>query len=216
MPSSYSAQSEPLDTNNDELEPLNAPAPDTDDSKSQSPPKENKNNNSTQNQNNMSSNSETLSDDGTSSPLPPPSQALLQLLAPDGYYTYLKIPKADVIEEDQVKKNYRKLSLKHHPDKRGGDAETFRVLNRAQKVLMAPKLKQQYDILGLDLDDDEEHHKHDDDDDDGRVETSTTQGIVHEIASMALTNVLQLGVRTRTSHMIGKAYVEGCGLPMDV
>ena len=148
----------------------------------------------------MSSNSDTVSD---SDAPPPPSQALLQLLAPDGYYTYLKIPKADVIEEDQVKKNYRKLSLKHHPDKRGGDAETFRVLNRAQKVLMQPKLKQQYDILGLDLDDDEEHHKHDDDeDDDGRVETSTTQGIVHEIASMALTNVLQLGVRTRTYHNI--------------
>jgi hypothetical protein len=195
-PSPLSAQSERLGTNydndddfDDELEPLKATAPDTVDSKSQPPPENKKNSN---HNNNMSDAS--LSDDGTTSN--PPSQALLQLLAPDGYYTYLKIPKADVIESDQVKKNYRKLSLKHHPDKRGGDAETFRVLNRAQKVLMQPKLKQQYDILGLDLDDDEEHHKHDDDDD--AEQTSTTQSIVHEIASMALTNVLQLGVRTCT------------------
>jgi hypothetical protein len=193
-PSPLSAQSESHGTNNDELELLNPPTLNPLDSQSQPPP-ENKNKNN--NNNSMSSISDTLSDDGNPSPTSssPPSQALLQLLAPDGYYAYLKIPKADVIEADQVKKNYRKLSLKHHPDKRGGDAETFRVLNRAQKVLMAPKLKQQYDILGLDLDDDEEKH---DDDDDGREETSTTQGIVHEIASMALTNVLQLGVRTRT------------------
>ena len=151
------------------------------------------------------------SDDGSTTA---PSQALITLLAPDGYYTYLKIPKTTtttsdtMVDEDLVKKNYRKLSLKHHPDKPGGDAETFRVLNRAQKVLMNPKLKQQYDILGLDLDDedDDEHHHGDDDDsskpppDDGdaRQETSTTQGIVHEIASMALTTVLQLGVRTST------------------
>ena len=151
------------------------------------------------------------SDDGSTTA---PSQALITLLAPDGYYAYLKIPKTTtttsdtMVDEDLVKKNYRKLSLKHHPDKPGGDAETFRVLNRAQKVLMNPKLKQQYDILGLDLDDedDDEHHHGDDDDSskpppddgDGRQETSTTQGIVHEIASMALTTVLQLGVRTST------------------
>lgn len=151
-----------------------------------------------------------------------PSEAVIQLIAPDGYYTYLGIPKptaaeiaaaaenvtssfipkkddkkpAGAIDEDMVKKAYRKLSLKHHPDKPGGDADTFRVLNRAQKVLMNPKLRQQYDILGLDLDDDEDGnnlHSGGDNEDD---EESTSQGIVHEIATMAMASIMHLGVRT--------------------
>jgi len=157
-----------------------------------------------------------------------PSEALIELLAPDGYYTYLGVKKpapssasdplstpsssssaaaaaADdsSIDADAVKKNYRKLSLKHHPD-RGGDADTFRMLNRAQKVLTNPKLRQQYDILGIDLDDDEVEMHHDDDGhggsaagEDGKGEQpSSTQGIVQEIASTVLTGVIQLGVRT--------------------
>ena len=54
-----------------------------------------------------------------------PSEAMMKLLAPDGYYAYLGIPKSATSEpdEDLIKKNYRKLSLKHHPDK-GGDADT--------------------------------------------------------------------------------------------
>jgi preprotein translocase subunit Sec63 len=48
-----------------------------------------------------------------------PSEAMMQLLAPDGYYHYLKIEKSadDKVDEDLIKKNYRKLSLKHHPGK---------------------------------------------------------------------------------------------------
>jgi curved DNA-binding protein CbpA len=129
----------------------------------------------------------------------------MQLLAPDGYYIYLGIPKVvettGVVDEDLIKKNYRKLSLKHHPDRSGGDAETFRVLNRAQKCLINAKLRQQYDILGLDLDDDEEHVADSGDKEDGASgedQPTTSQGIVHEIASMALTSVLQLGVKTGT------------------
>ena len=149
-----------------------------------------------------------------------PSDALMQLLAPDGYYTYLGIPKNAVpveptagtaneernplqnnattnqIDVDLVKKNYRKLSLKHHPDKRGGDVDTFRVLNRAQRVLMNPKLRQQYDILGIDLDDDEEEHK--EEESAAHEDQSTAQGIVQEIAGMALAGIIQLAVRTGT------------------
>lgn len=163
--------------------------------------------------------------------------ALIELLAPDGYYRYLGVTKpmagavpasaaepsgneakkaasssssgstagnknAATIDEDAIKKNYRKLSLKHHPDKAGGDADTFRVLNRAQRVLMNPKLRQQYDILGIDLDDDDEDHHQNSgnnnspEDGDGK-ETSSSQGIVQEIASTVLSGVIQLGVRTR-------------------
>lgn len=127
----------------------------------------------------------------------------MQLLAPDGYYKYLGIPKqaSGEVDDDLIKKNYRKLSLKHHPDKRGGDAETFRVLKRASKVLTTAPLRKQYDILGMDLDDDDEDNKtpsQEPDDD----QPTTSQGIVHEIASMALTTVLQFGVRTRTCVLI--------------
>jgi hypothetical protein len=153
------------------------------------------------------------------------NNAMLTLLAPDGYYKYLGIDKnglpsadksapenastntsvwgsdAPPIDDDQVKKAYRKLSRKHHPDKPGGDADTFRLLNRAQKVLMNPKLRQQYDILGIDLDDDEVHDDNlnsTDEKDQQSSGSSTAQGIVHEIASLVLSSLVQLGVRTRT------------------
>jgi hypothetical protein len=58
-------------------------------------------------------------------------------------------------------------------------------------------LKQQYDILGLDLDDDDERHD-DDAATDGGDQPTTSQGIVHDMASMVLTTILQLGVRTGT------------------
>jgi hypothetical protein len=52
-----------------------------------------------------------------------PSKAMMAMLAPDGYYTYLNIPKArisssdkktseDQIDLDLVKRNYRKLSIR--------------------------------------------------------------------------------------------------------
>ena len=156
---------------------------------------------------------------------------LLELLAPDGYYRYLGVtkPMAEIpsttntsssqdkddpssrtsgapasnssIDEDLVKKNYRKLSLKHHPDK-GGNADTFRVLNRAQRVLLDPKLRKQYDIVGIDLDDDDlnknDDMDHDSDDPHKDPSHSSSQGIVQEIASNVLAGVLQLGIRTRT------------------
>jgi DnaJ domain len=157
--------------------------------------------------------------------------ALLELLAPDGYYQYLGVSKPAVavaastappsshskddpgatgtsasgssIDEDLVKKNYRKLSLKHHPDK-GGNADTFRLLNRAQRVLLDPKLRKQYDIVGIDLDDDDLHQgdntDNDSDDPNKDASQSSSQGIVQEIASNVLAGVLQLGVRTRTYH----------------
>lgn len=61
----------------------------------------------------------------------------------------------------------------------------------------------QYDILGIDLDDDEVvqngNDSVEDENGEGRTEPQTTsQGIVQEIASLALTSVLQLGFRTGT------------------
>ena len=82
-----------------------------------------------------------------------------------------------------MKKNYRRLSLKHHPDRRGGDEETFRALNRAKVVLSSPKLRREYDLVGLDLEDDAEdhqdHHHHPTSTSDDTNDTSTTSSEAH-------------------------------------
>ena len=133
-----------------------------------------------------------------------PSEAMIQLMAPDGYYKYLGVDKsvatasadeAPQIDLDKVKKSYRKLSLKHHPDKPSGDVDTFRLLNRAHRVLTDPKLRQQYDVLGLDLADEQVDEQHQEDDEKPQ-EATTAQTIITEIAGYVLTFVVQLLVRT--------------------
>lgn len=141
-----------------------------------------------------------------------PPEAVLLLLSPDGYYTYLGIEKpkptesdpTPALDEDQIKKNYRRLSLRHHPDRPTGDADTFRVLNRAQKVLLNPKLRQQYDLLGLDLDDDDDEQDEanakdggDEQDSEGQAKPSNTpDGVMSQIASITLAVIFQVIVRT--------------------
>jgi hypothetical protein len=158
-----------------------------------------------------------------------PSEALLKLLAPDGYYTYLGIEKVrpmttehdsvvSEIDEELIKKNYRKLSLRHHPDRPTGDADTFRVLNRAQKVLSNPKLRQQYDLIGLDLDDEDDdedvrgdshHHQSsgrssdenginsaDDGNSSSSSNSNSAESIMSQIASATLASIFQVMIRT--------------------
>ena len=120
---------------------------------------------------------------------------------------------------DAVKKSYRKLSLKHHPDKSGGHVDTFRLLNRAQRVLLDTNLRKQYDLLGIDLDDDEsldQNNNSSSSSSNGGDENATndsaekdekdhrgsaSQGVLQEIASNVLAVILQLGVRTSTLHV---------------
>jgi DnaJ family protein A protein 2 len=45
--------------------------------------------------------------------------------------------------DDEIKKSYRKLSLKHHPD-RGGDANEFKKINEAYQTLGNPNKRQMY------------------------------------------------------------------------
>jgi curved DNA-binding protein CbpA len=52
--------------------------------------------------------------------------------------------------QDEIKKAFRKLSLKHHPD-RGGNNEKFQKINAAYEVLKDPTKRQQYD-MGIDPD----------------------------------------------------------------
>ena len=67
------------------------------------------------------------------------------------YYETLGVPR-DATDE-QIKKAYRKLARKHHPDlhppeKRAEASERFKELNEANEVLSDPKKRAQYDALG--------------------------------------------------------------------
>lgn len=167
------------------------------------------------------------------------SSALHELLKPDGYYSYLNIrkppigtkvshfaaaPEKSSIDSDQVEKNYRKLSLKHHPDKPGGDAETFRLLSRAKTVLLNDKLRREYDFLGLDLEEEEDRDEHmheeredDSSDDDGdekrssnsnsnkkdsKASSGSSDSVIGRMASAVLAGLLQTAIRTALMGLI--------------
>lgn len=51
--------------------------------------------------------------------------------------------------EEEVKKAYKKLAMKYHPDKKGGDAEKFKELGQAYAILSDPQKKNMYDQFGV-------------------------------------------------------------------
>jgi DnaJ-class molecular chaperone len=62
------------------------------------------------------------------------------------YYNVLGVNKN--ASQDDIRKSYRKLSLKHHPDRRGGDSEMFKKINAAYEVLSDPQKKKHFDMTG--------------------------------------------------------------------
>ncbi|GAG09268.1 unnamed protein product, partial [marine sediment metagenome] len=67
----------------------------------------------------------------------------------DDYYKILGVNKNATKEE--LKKAYRKLALKYHPDKNKGDKdaeEKFKKVNEAYAVLSNDKKRKQYDMFG--------------------------------------------------------------------
>eukprot|EP00922_Rhytidocystis_sp_ex-Travisia-forbesii_P060205 GHVS01089218.1.p1 GENE.GHVS01089218.1~~GHVS01089218.1.p1 ORF type:complete len:436 (+),score=68.06 GHVS01089218.1:175-1482(+) len=63
------------------------------------------------------------------------------------FYTMLEVSK-DSSSAD-IKKAYRKLAIKHHPDK-GGDPEVFKEISRAYEVLSDAEKREMYDKYGED------------------------------------------------------------------
>jgi len=65
------------------------------------------------------------------------------------YYQLLGVPRT--ADADAIKKAYRALALKHHPDRNQGNKkaeETFKQINQAYDVLSDPKKKALYDEFG--------------------------------------------------------------------
>ena len=60
------------------------------------------------------------------------------------YYDILEI--SNESDSDTIKKAYRQLSLKHHPD-RGGDAEKFKEISEAYEILGDNEKRIQYDMM---------------------------------------------------------------------
>merc|ERR1719221_2294132 len=61
------------------------------------------------------------------------------------FYTLLEVEKN--ANESEIKKAYRKLAVKHHPDK-GGDPEKFKEITRAYEVLSDSDKRSKYDNYG--------------------------------------------------------------------
>jgi curved DNA-binding protein len=65
------------------------------------------------------------------------------------YYKILGVERKAGV--DEIKKAYRKLALKHHPDRNPGDKkaeESFKEINEAYQVLSDPQKRSRYDQLG--------------------------------------------------------------------
>ncbi len=66
-------------------------------------------------------------------------------MAKRDYYEVLGVGKD--ASADEIKKAYRRLAVKHHPDQ-GGDEEKFKELNEAHEVLKDSAKRQRYDQFG--------------------------------------------------------------------
>lgn len=64
----------------------------------------------------------------------------------EDYYSILGVPRTATA--DDIKRAYRRLAHKHHPDKAGGNEEKFKQINAAYQVLSDQQKRSQYDQFG--------------------------------------------------------------------
>lgn len=64
------------------------------------------------------------------------------------YYSILGVPRS--ASEDDIKKAFRKLAHKYHPDKGTGDEKKFKEINEAYQVLSSKEKRARYDQTGQD------------------------------------------------------------------
>lgn len=67
-------------------------------------------------------------------------------MAKRDYYDILEVEKNS--SKDDIKKSYRKLSMKHHPDK-GGEKESFHEIQEAYDTLTDDRKRKEYDQFGF-------------------------------------------------------------------
>ena len=58
-------------------------------------------------------------------------------------YDYLQVPKNS--SADDIKKSFRKLSMKYHPDRPDGDAQKYKEINNAYNILSDSTKRNEYD-----------------------------------------------------------------------
>lgn len=63
------------------------------------------------------------------------------------YYEILEV-KATATE-NELKKAYRRLALKYHPDKNPNEGERFKLISQAYEILSDPKKREVYDRHGV-------------------------------------------------------------------
>lgn len=61
----------------------------------------------------------------------------------ENYYKVLGV--SENASFDEIKKSFRKLSLKHHPDKKGGDVNIFKKINEAYETISDNEKRKNYD-----------------------------------------------------------------------
>lgn len=62
------------------------------------------------------------------------------------YYNILGVDKD--ANKEEIKKAYRKMAVKYHPDKQGGDEEKFKEVSEAYQILSDDSKRSQYDRFG--------------------------------------------------------------------
>ena len=61
----------------------------------------------------------------------------------ENYYNILGVNES--ADSNEIKRSFRKLSMKHHPD-RGGSKETFQKINEAYQILGEESKRKTYDM----------------------------------------------------------------------